>query len=264
VKYFTYFPVIEYSNETVTNIMVRGKVRDLLKQNSSLFYHYRVAENERPDIISELFYGNSQYTWLIFYANDIYDPAHDWPLFNNEFLSYMAEKYGDGEVLIENSPNIYFLESDQSLNSDDENEINTLSKLQKGQYIQIKNSNNDLIQGVYFVKGTLLNNNNIKVFLSPANTIDVSFSDYFKDQLPNQMGGFVTVEYEQVQRVVKHFRYVNNLIIDKSTYIDLPANLKKVQSVWEWEESLNDSKRTIRLIDQKHLPQIINEIKNMF
>jgi hypothetical protein len=264
MKYFSYFPKIEYSGEVATNIMVRGKVRDILKENASLFYNYRLGEGERPDIISELVYGNSQYTWLIFYANDIFDPDHDWPLFDAQFLNYMREKYGDGEVLLSNSANIFFIQNDQTMNSNDEEEIKVLSRLKKGQYIQIKNSVNTSITGVYRVKGSEISEESIKVFLSPENTIDISFSEYFTDQPPNFNSGLVTVEYEQVQRVIKNFRYINGLIIDKQTYIDLPQTAKKIESVWQWEESINDSKRTIRLVDSKHLGQIINEIKNMF
>jgi hypothetical protein len=264
LKYFSYFPKIEYGDELATNIMVRAKVRDILKQNASLFYNYRLSEGDRPDLLSDFFYGSSDYTWLIFYANDMYDPNHDWPLFNHQFLSYMEEKYGDGKVLVSNSANIFFLKEDQSLNSNNSEEIDILKKLKKGQFIQIRNTDNTLINGVFMVKGFTSSTNNIKVFLSPANTIDVSYTDYFENQDPNQNGGFVTVEYEQAQRVVKHFRYINNLIIDKQTYSELPFNLKKVQSVWEWEEAINDSKRTIKLIDSVHLGKILNEIKDMF
>ena len=32
--------------------------------------------------------------WLIFYANDIFDPYYDWPFFGSQFQEFVKNKYG--------------------------------------------------------------------------------------------------------------------------------------------------------------------------
>lgn len=94
MKYFRNFPQVEYSKTLVTNIIVRAKIRNLVKNRLKVIYPYTVKEGERPDIISHRYYGSSNFVWLIFYANDIYDPHFDWVLENKAFESFIVKKYG--------------------------------------------------------------------------------------------------------------------------------------------------------------------------
>lgn len=97
MKHFAYYPQIEYSNQLVTNITVRGKIRDAILQQAALYYKYTVSDGERPDTISSKYYGNSSYVWAIFYANNIFDPTFDWPLDSDNFNKYVSQKYGSIE-----------------------------------------------------------------------------------------------------------------------------------------------------------------------
>lgn len=97
MKHFVYYPKIEYGNEIAINIMVRGKIRDLILSQSALYYKYVVEDGERPDIIATKYYGNPLYTWAIFYANEIFNPLFDWPLNSQDFIRYIEKKYGSIE-----------------------------------------------------------------------------------------------------------------------------------------------------------------------
>lgn len=264
MKYFSYLPKIEYSDNLATNLMVRGKIVQLINEKSILFYNYRIKDSDRPDLLSEFYYGNSDYTWILFYANEIYDPIHQWPLFYSEFNSHINKKYGNGQLLVKNSPNISFNANRQSLISDNENEIKVLSSLENHQYIQIENSVANMNEGVYSIQSTLIDNGKIEVFLKPEATIEVTIYDRIKNQLKNQNNNLVTLSYERPERVVKFFRYVNDLIIDKDTYLQLPEELRKAESVYTWEENVNDSKRFIRIVESKYLGIILNNIKTLF
>lgn len=98
MKYFQYLPKFEYSKKTSVNIIVRGKIQELIKKRISYLYPYRVKDGERPDIISHKYYGNINYTFLVLYANNIYDVIHDWPLDTEAFNDYVREKYGSLEI----------------------------------------------------------------------------------------------------------------------------------------------------------------------
>lgn len=92
--HFQFFPKIEYTDEQSVNIMVRGKIRDAILTQSAIYYKYTIADGERPDIISTKYYGNANYTWAIFYANEIFEPRFQWPLNDKQFYAYLKSKYG--------------------------------------------------------------------------------------------------------------------------------------------------------------------------
>jgi hypothetical protein len=167
MKYFQYLPTFDYSNLTVTNILARAKVREFVLNNASVYYKHRIADGERPDILASKYYGNSNYTWLIFYANDIFDPIFDWPLTGDALEAHMSNTVGSLEVA-QQTPHHYLLD---------------------GQYI-----------------------------------------------------------------------------IDRETYMDinLPANRKRVVSVYEHHVNENEKKREIKLIDQAYVRQIVNEMQRLF
>ena len=96
VKHFRYFPKIFYpgtieKNGTLSdlhecaNIILGARFREVLKDNAFVFYPYTIHDDDRPDIIAHKYYGSSDYTWIIFYANDILDPLYDWPLPYTDF-----------------------------------------------------------------------------------------------------------------------------------------------------------------------------------
>lgn len=93
MEYFKNFPYTEFSDNQCVNIMVRSKIKDYIKKNIFLYNDYYVEDYERADIIANTYYGNYKYTWLIFYANDIFDPIRDWFLSYSEFQSYLNFKY---------------------------------------------------------------------------------------------------------------------------------------------------------------------------
>lgn len=94
MKHFYAYPKIEYSDNQATNIMVRGRVRDAVLNNSLLYYKYRIDEFMKPEILSHKYYGSPNYVWAIFYANNIVNPIMDWPMNQREFDRYILQKYG--------------------------------------------------------------------------------------------------------------------------------------------------------------------------
>ncbi|MFN4975950.1 MAG: hypothetical protein ACK5GV_11950 [Bacteroidota bacterium] len=95
MRHFVYYPKIEYSNNLAVNITVRARIREAVMSNAGLYYKYTIEDGERFDIISHKYYGNSDYVWAIFYANNIIDPVADTPKSHNEFIAYIKAKYGN-------------------------------------------------------------------------------------------------------------------------------------------------------------------------
>jgi hypothetical protein len=68
-------------------------VREVLN-NISAYYVYTINDGDKPEILAEKIYKDPEAHWMILYANDIVDPLYEWPLNYNDFINYIANKYG--------------------------------------------------------------------------------------------------------------------------------------------------------------------------
>jgi hypothetical protein len=98
-RYFEKIPFTGYDidgsgeSRVAVDILQRAKIRDLLLNQSLVFYTYDVKDGETPEIISHKYYGSSQHHWVILLANDIVDPYFDWPLSYDNLISTIRKKY---------------------------------------------------------------------------------------------------------------------------------------------------------------------------
>ena len=98
--YFDNFPVIRYGStdgtiKNVTNLLRRVAVRSKLKTNVSLFDTYDVKSGEPPEIIADKLYDDPKLHWIIMLLNNVTDRYHDWPMSEQQFNSYLNEKYSN-------------------------------------------------------------------------------------------------------------------------------------------------------------------------
>lgn len=93
MKYFENFPVIEYQGRRVRDITRRNQFVKNVATNPYLFLPYTVKEGERAEDIALFYYGSVDYVWLVYLANNIIDPYHQWPMDEKTFNNYLIEKY---------------------------------------------------------------------------------------------------------------------------------------------------------------------------
>lgn len=86
------------SAQVVQDIFRRVTLSDELKSNNAFFDQYDIMEGETPEIVSQKFYRESQYHWIIMIANDIVDPRYDWPLTQPNLVDYCKSKYGSNNI----------------------------------------------------------------------------------------------------------------------------------------------------------------------
>lgn len=89
VKYITFGDNIIES----TDLTKRFKFIEKILKNKYILFNYFIKEGERPDIIAHKYYDDSKLDWIILLTNKIIDPYFDWPLSNEEFDNFIAEKY---------------------------------------------------------------------------------------------------------------------------------------------------------------------------
>ena len=78
----------------VKNIFRRSKLRTDVDQSLTAFDYYYVQEGQRPDILAQDLYQNSELDWVILTTNNITNIRDQWPLDHNDLHDYMLEKYG--------------------------------------------------------------------------------------------------------------------------------------------------------------------------
>jgi hypothetical protein len=134
--YFNTFPLVVASDSKnnailLTNLMARVEIIPSLLRNPLLFYSYDLKESDRPDIIADKYYDDSNKYWMILYANEIMDPQWDWPLSSKQFDAYLINKYseaagGDNQVFTYISSTIQ--EYRKTITSYDSTSLTTTSK----------------------------------------------------------------------------------------------------------------------------------------
>ena len=98
MKYFTNFPTIYYNGQKTKNIVLKYQFFQNILNDYTAFYPFVVTNNLSPQDVAEQYYGSKEWDWLVYMANDIYDPYLQWPLTNREFQNFIEEKYGSYEV----------------------------------------------------------------------------------------------------------------------------------------------------------------------
>ena len=98
--YFENFPVIRYGStdgtiKNVTNLLRRVAIRSKLKTNVSFFDTYDVKNGETPEIIADKLYDDPKLHWIIMLLNNVTDRYHDWPMSEQQFNTYLNEKYSN-------------------------------------------------------------------------------------------------------------------------------------------------------------------------
>ena len=99
--YFAQFPLTIYDSvgdenyKLVTNLLKRVAIRSKVKVNTLFFDTYDVKEGETPEMIADKLYDDPELHWIVLMVNDITDRYHQWPKNQNQFLSYINDKYSN-------------------------------------------------------------------------------------------------------------------------------------------------------------------------
>ena len=84
----------------VKNLFKRSKLRRDVDQAITAFDYYYVQDQQRPDVLAQEIYGDSELDWVILTTNNITNVRDQWPLDNNDLYNYMLEKYGSEQNIL--------------------------------------------------------------------------------------------------------------------------------------------------------------------
>lgn len=183
--YFQNFPNTDYTmlGGQVVNIMDISKrfkfVEDVLK-NRYILFNYVIKEGERPDIVAEKYYENSQLDWLLMMVNKVIDPYFDWPMSNRELETFIKKKYGSLEY----------------------------AKTTDKKYFKVIQTKSRTYEGFY---------------------------------VPEQV-----------------------LEVDLTAYTNLGEYERKKMTIYQYEIEKNNAKKSIKLLDKIHIPQVLREVETIY
>ena len=96
-----------YDYQVVKNIFKRAVIRNDIFDEATAFTKYSVVGDERPDQVAFDFYGDSGLDWVVLTTNNIIHVRDEWPMGNQDFLTYLNDKYTSQEL-----SNIHHYETD--------------------------------------------------------------------------------------------------------------------------------------------------------
>ena len=251
--HFEYYPTIEYSNNTARNILVRGKIRDVVLSNASLYYKYTIQDHMKAEIIAHKYYGSPNHVWAIYYANNIFDPVNEWIKSPAEFERHIIQKYGTVESAMR------LRNSDGTMNWDNVHHFIEVDPDDKKQYvIDRKTFERKLWEGAFPPGKTI--NTTLRVDTT-ATQIDYSGLPLGYVTLSKGTDVLITSSgYDTIQKVTK--TGTSNTFLVSSDSLQVPSsnniNVKAITN-YEYEYELNEKKRDIIILDKSFLLKIINE-----
>ena len=87
-----------YDYQIVKNIFKRAVLRNDIFDEVTAFTKYSVQGDERPDQVANRFYKDSGLDWVVLTTNNIIHVRDEWPMGNQDFLTYLNGKYTEAEL----------------------------------------------------------------------------------------------------------------------------------------------------------------------
>ena len=93
-SYFTNFNTVSYANNKVVDITERITVTPTTTKNPYAYYPLTLETGVRADTVAYTTYQDPYLSWAVYLTNDIVDPYYEWYLTDDQFNSFIVNKYG--------------------------------------------------------------------------------------------------------------------------------------------------------------------------
>lgn len=244
-NFFDFFPKVPYdinrsqypTYEAVTNIFFRlAVIKDILNNTSSYFI-YEIDGDDTPEIVAEKVYGDSGANWIVIYANQILDPQFDWVMSDNTFNKYLIGKYGSIEAA-QIGAHHYEKVVETTVNGQTSTAIYNIDLSQR--------TVNDL--SVPYSTFTDF----VTPFSVDTDLYTIDYTGITADMTIFSPEGTINTEVNKSYNTYN----INGQTIDEVSYA-------RMVTYYDYEQSLNDSRRQIKVIKAEYYPQIIQEFKQL-
>ena len=235
-KYFKHYPTIDFDVKNdgelieAKDIFRNIRVRDNSDEAITGYEYYYVNDQDRPDVLATKLYGDATLYWLFWMVNEQFATYNDWPKSQSILERFIARKYS-GKALVSNQQSDIVSSSDSKFLQGEKVVGSTSSAF--GYVTKIDPTNKQVIlndvQGTFQINETVTGSQSSKSFtLSSVRNFSDSPHHYV-----NSDGNKTTSE-------------TTTMVTNR-----------------DYEQTLNDSKRSIKYIKTSMIPQLLREFKSM-
>ena len=284
-NYFNKFPNTIYNDKECVDITRRVSIGDNQTRKTNLFYSYDIQNNLRIDQVAQYYYNDPTYDWLIMLQNGIIDPYYGWYLSEQDFDSYIIEKYGSYEISIKKIKHyqLDWADGDEEITSSFYE--NNLPYENRKYFIPIYGVNTKVVSYERRKEDWIINTNKIIKLnvnnYTNGNTFTVGELVDIKSNLNNQtsngtgevitsnssaviiknISGYTTNNYY----IVGETSNTSAIFSTANTIVENISNSEFVYwtavTYYEYEKQKNEANKTIRLIDTNYSLQISEDLR---
>lgn len=235
-KYFKHFPTIDFDVKNDGNLIQAKDIFRNIRVSSDAedaitgYEYYYINDQDRPDVLASKLYGDATLYWLFWMVNDQFAIYNDWPKSQSILDKFINRKYS-GKALVSNQQSDIVSSSDSKFLQGEKVVGSTSSAF--GFVTKIDPTNKQLIlndvQGIFQDNETVTGSQSTKSFIISSVR---NFSDS-PHHYVNSDGNKTTSE-------------TTTMVTNR-----------------EYEQTLNDSKRSIKYIKTSMIPQLLREFKSM-
>ena len=235
-KYFKHFPTINFDVKNDGNLIQAKDIFRNIRVSSDAedaitgYEYYYINDQDRPDVLASKLYGDATLYWLFWMVNDQFAIYNDWPKSQSILDKFINRKYS-GKALVSNQQSDIVSSSDSKFLQGEKVVGSTSSAF--GFVTKIDPTNKQLIlndvQGIFQDGETVTGSQSSKSFIISSVR---NFSDS-PHHYVNSDGNKTTSE-------------TTTMVTNR-----------------EYEQTLNDSKRSIKYIKTSMIPQLLREFKSM-
>ena len=276
MNYFDKIPTITYNGQISKNLLARARLSDNIKQVKTAFYPYTIETDDRLDHISNWYYDNPGYTWLIWLTNNQIDPYHDGPLSEGDFNDHIKQKYGSYALA---ARKIYYYRNNWYDNTDVsitpatfnalgnstqkyyepvlDNVLNVAKYVRKRHDDKIETNkiitfDISSVSGTFTVGEEVQTNGTNYAFVTFANTTHMSCK-----HVNGTLSSTITGQQSNATATVGTVTTISETIASTESTFWSPV------TYLEHEQDLNEAKKAIKLLDPRYKAQAENDLKRM-
>lgn len=299
--FFSKFPTIKYSNNNVVDLTRRYAMRSNVFNDPFLFYPYDMIDGVRADQVADGYYKDSRMDWLLYMSNGIIDPYYQWYLQPAQLDAMLKEKYQVDDIdQLTRRVKFYrnnWYNDDPISDADYQAMVSENPKLIKywEPYYQdtpaplyyVRRKNDWIINTNYIVRYRVTGyprdaSNNVVKFVEDeiitvafkdannstgrgqvvtANSTYVTLQHMYGNTVPSTMGTITSNSKLTSEQNGGSIRFTsgtmlsNNLADEEVVYWD-PVY------IYDYETELNESNRSIVLLNSSYSGQVVSEIKS--
>ncbi len=293
--FFSKFPTIKYSNNTVTDITRRYAVRSTVLNNPNLFYSYNMVDNIHTDQVADNYYKDSRMDWLVYMSSGIVDPYSQWYLQPADFDRMLKKKYATNDIDRLNRRIKYYRNNwynDEHKSADEYNTMIAQNPIlvkywepfyqdtpdplyyRRKQLDWIINTNYVMRYRVtgypstHFVEDEIItvsfkdaHNSTGRGQVVMANSSYVTLQHMVGNTIP-VVHGTINANSNLTSEVTgKSIRFTSGTLLHNNL-TDIEVTYWDPVTYYEYETDLNEQNRSIQLLDSGYVNQVIHEIEN--